>query len=309
MSFQIFFRLHPQPKMFRRKIKKEKKLKYLVVALTIMGIVYYIYGLSKKNENILKMKFILLWAPPNKNKLFRYVDHGQKTFALRKCPKINCYLTDNKALFNSVTKFDAIVFNGPDIFGNYNVLPPKRSPHQKYIFASRQSSDYCEAPVDKNKYFNWTWTYKINSDIPMGFITIRNTNGDIIGPKEDMHWLSIDEMKPVNDDVLEVLDRKTVAVAWISSKCKTLSRREIYMKNLNNELTKHDLVLDIYGACGTLLCPKFLMHHCLYGLQIEYYFYLAFESSFGEDYVTETLLHALQNFAVPIVYGGANYTR
>ncbi|KAJ2937861.1 hypothetical protein O0L34_g18682 [Tuta absoluta] len=40
-----------------------------------------------------------------------------------------------------------------------------------------------------------------------------------------------------------------------------------------------------------------------------YYFYLSFENSFCDDYVTEKLLNAVQNYAVPIVYGGANYSR
>lgn len=295
--------------MFRRKIKKEKKLKYLV-GLTILGTVYYyIYGLSTKRESDLDMKYILLWAPANRSELFRYLDHGQKTFEMRKCKKMNCYLTDNKTLLNKLTDYDVIVFHGPDVFGNYTVLPSVRAPHQKYIFASRTSSEYCEAPNDKEKFFNWTWTYKINSDIPLGYITIRNRTGDIIGPKEEMHWLGVDQMMPVHDDIMDILDRKSVAVAWFSSNCNTLSGRERYVINLIDELSKYDLDLDIYGTCGTLLCPQFLMHHCLYGLQIDYYFYLAFENSFDEDYVTESLLHGLQNFAVPIVFGGANYTR
>lgn len=295
--------------MFRRKIKKGKKLKYSVFGLMILATAYYyIYGLNK-SEDDLNMKYILLWAPAKRNNLFRHLDHGKKTFDMRKCPIRNCYLTDNKAFLNNLTKYDAIVFNGPDVFGNYNVYPPVRAPHQKYIFASRASSQYCEAPSNKDRYFNWTWTYKINSDIPMKYITIRNINGDIIGPKEEMHWLSVDKMRPVDDEVLDILDRKTTAVAWISSNCDTLSKREIYVTNLNAELSKYDLVLDIYGACGSLLCPKFFMTHCLFALQLDYYFYLAFENSFDEDYVTESLLHGLQNFVVPIVYGGANYTR
>lgn len=296
--------------MFRRKIKKAKKLKYLVVGLTILATMYYcMCGLNKTIKSYLNVKYILLWVPADRNELFKYLEHGQKTFDQRKCPIRNCYLTDNKALLNNVTKYDVIVFNGPDIFGNYNVYPPLRAPHQKYIFASRTSSEYCEAPNNTDGYFNWTWTYKINSDIPMGYITIRNIYGDIIGPKEEMHWLSVDEMMPVNDEVLDILDRKTTAVAWISSNCHTLSGRERYIKTFNDELSKYDLVLDIYGKCGSLLCPKFLMAHCLYTLEMDYYFYLAFESAFGEDYVTESILHGLQNFAVPIVYGGANYTR
>lgn len=295
--------------MFRRKLKKGKKLNYLVLGFTILAVVYCcIYEFSKITENKLNMKYILLWAPANRDELFRYLNYGQKTFEQRKCPIRNCYLTDNKTFLN-LTEYDVIVFNGPDIFGNYNFYPQRRAPHQKYIFASRTSSEYCEAPNYKNGYFNWTWTYKINSDIPMGYITIRNMYGDIIGPKEEMHWISVEEMMPVKDEVLDILDRKTTAVAWISSNCNTLSGREKYIQNLSDELYKYDLVLDIYGTCGSLLCPKFHMEHCLYTVQIDYFFYLAFENSFGEDYVTESILHGLQNFAVPIVYGGANYTR
>lgn len=295
--------------MFRRKIIKRKVLKYLLLYVICLATVfYYIYELSK-NKNDLNMKYILLWAPAYRSEVFGYLDQGQSIFNRNKCLKRNCYLTDNKITLNNVTKYDAIVFNGPDIFGNYNVFPPIRAPHQKYIFTSRIPSEYCEAPSDKDGYFNWTWTYKINSDIPMGYITIRNEKGDIIGPKEEMHWLSIDEMMPVKDEVLDILDHKTVAVAWISSNCNTSSGRERYIKKLNSELSKYDLDIDIYGKCGSLLCPKFLMDHCLYALQIDYYFYLAFENSFSEDYVTDSILHGLQNFAVPIVYGGANYTR
>lgn len=297
-------------KMFMRQIKKGKLLKFLIVAYIILATLYYcIYELSENKEDDLNMKYILLWVPTSISQEFQYFKEGQQSFKMRKCRKVNCYLTDNKMLLNNVTNYDAIVFNGPDIFGNYNVYPPIRSPHQKYIFASRTSSEICEAPSDKDGYFNWTWTYKINSDIPMGYITIRNRRGDIIGPKEQMHWLTIDEMIPVKDEVLDILDRKTAAVAWISSNCNTSSGRERYVKKLGGELSKYDLDLDIYGKCGSLLCPKFLMDHCLYTLQIDYYFYLAFENSFSDDYVTDSILHGLQNFAVPIVYGGANYTR
>ncbi|XP_063375065.1 alpha-(1,3)-fucosyltransferase C-like [Cydia amplana] len=51
------------------------------------------------------------------------------------------------------------------------------------------------------------------------------------------------------------------------------------------------------------------MEECLKLIQEQYYFYLSFENSFSEDYVTEKLLTALENYAVPVVYGGANYTR
>lgn len=44
-------------------------------------------------------------------------------------------------------------------------------------------------------------------------------------------------------------------------------------------------------------------------LDTEYKFYLAFENSLCVDYVTEKLYGALQRGIVPVVFGGANYTR
>lgn len=44
-------------------------------------------------------------------------------------------------------------------------------------------------------------------------------------------------------------------------------------------------------------------------LDMEYKFYFAFENSLCTDYVTEKLFEALQRKIIPVVFGGANYTR
>jgi alpha-1,3-fucosyltransferase len=41
----------------------------------------------------------------------------------------------------------------------------------------------------------------------------------------------------------------------------------------------------------------------------DYFFYASFENSLYHDYVTEKLTRAYNNFVVPIVYGGSNYSR
>lgn len=56
-------------------------------------------------------------------------------------------------------------------------------------------------------------------------------------------------------------------------------------------------------------CGPRLSEHCYALIESDYYFYLAFENSFCEDYVTEKILTATQHYAVPVVYGGANYSR
>lgn len=48
---------------------------------------------------------------------------------------------------------------------------------------------------------------------------------------------------------------------------------------------------------------------CAAKLQKDYYFYLVLEDAICDDYVTDKLLLALNNYAVPLVYGGANYRR
>nr|XP_037877580.1 alpha-(1,3)-fucosyltransferase C-like [Bombyx mori] len=124
-----------------------------------------------------------------------------------------------------------------------------------------------------------------------------------------MHWMKIEDMEPVSEDFKIQLKSKSKAAAWFVSNCYTRSKREDFANELQVELKKHNLELDIYGRCGNLKCSRDTEEACDEMIREKYYFYLSFENSFGEDYVTEKLLHALEFDAVPVVYGGANYTR
>lgn len=44
-------------------------------------------------------------------------------------------------------------------------------------------------------------------------------------------------------------------------------------------------------------------------LTTDYKFYLSFENSLCQDYVTEKLYNAMQELVIPIVYGGADYAK
>ncbi|XP_063383529.1 alpha-(1,3)-fucosyltransferase C-like [Cydia fagiglandana] len=169
-------------------------------------------------------------------------------------------------------------------------------------------------PICEKKYdgfFNWTWTYRLDSDEPYGYITIRNITGDIIGPNQIMHWMKLDSMQPIDEETIRILEKKNKTAAWFVTNCKSLSKREVLVFRLQSELFKYGLEIDIFGECkwAPNKCPLENMDKCLDMIQEQYYFYLSFENSFSEDYVTEKLLTALQNYAVPVVYGGANYTR
>lgn len=70
------------------------------------------------------------------------------------------------------------------------------------------------------------------------------------------------------------------------------------------ELQKY-IPVDIFGACGTKVCPRQTENACFDMLQKEYKFYLSFENSNCRDYLTEKLFtNALQNEVIPVVMGG-----
>lgn len=55
-------------------------------------------------------------------------------------------------------------------------------------------------------------------------------------------------------------------------------------------------------------CPR-NSHECDEKLDDEYKFYLSFENSLCTDYVTEKFFKILDRNIVPVVYGGAEYTK
>ncbi|CAG9566310.1 unnamed protein product [Danaus chrysippus] len=232
---------------------------------------------------------------------------GNSAFIKNKCVYNNCFVTDDSNYFLNHSEFDAIAFNGRDV-ENLWLLPTDRSPKQKYIFGAMESPD--NFPVCNQIYdgfFNWTWTYKLDSDFRFGYITIYDLNGTIVGPSVNMKWR--EELNPISDELKRSLSKKKKAAAWFVSHCNSKGRREMFVNSVQKELEKYSLSIDVYGACGTFSCPKTEAKACFDLIKSDYYFYFSLENSFSEDYVTEKLLTALNNDAIPVVFGAADYTR
>ncbi|CAG9571941.1 unnamed protein product [Danaus chrysippus] len=253
------------------------------------------------------LKFILKW-----NEVFSHPNdeysYGQRAFIVNNCSYYNCFITNTQHFLLDIRHFDAIIF---DVDSEWDKHPHFRSPHQTYIFTALDHVNNGEICLTYNydNYFNLTWTYRLDSDIIKTPFQILNKYGSIIGPKSNMAW--IDPMKPTSEDVKKIIKNKKKAVAWFLTDCHTKNSKTIgtvasYVEKL---LKKRNLTLDIYGWCGNLKCPKQRIEECLVLLKKDYYFYFAFEMALKEDYVTEEILQPLQNYAVPIVYGGANYSR
>ena len=98
--------------------------------------------------------------------------------------------------------------------------------------------------------------------------------------------------------------KRNSSVLWMVSNCKTQSRREDYVKELGKYIN-----IDIVGKCGnTYDCPKQFSKDCEEQLVSKYYFYLAFENSICDDYITEKTWKRLGEGAVPIVLGKGRYS-
>lgn len=303
----------------------------LIIVTSVMSIIYFTNfntffshwktHLYDKEENKFvisspvlynsSMKYILMWTL-NTTVPFVYLKSGNEIFVSEECEYQNCYITNNRKYFSDIKKFDALIFHAPEYtwINNHRHLgfPSERGYHQKYVFTCFESSDNYPACDRKfNNYFNWTWTYRTDGDVKWGYIDIKDMNDNIVGPKPNMQWIK--NMTDISSEQKEMLKSKTKAAAWFVSNCYTSSRREKFASELHKSLIIRGFTLDIYGKCGKLSCPRDDESKCFELLKKDYFFYLSFENSFCEDYVTEKLIHALKNWVIPVVWGGADYTR
>jgi hypothetical protein len=203
---------------------------------------------------------------------------GQKPF--EKCSFKNCFASSDLHDYNSS---DAALIS----LLHMRPLPTWRPPAQKwFIFIMESPVRHFLQGKKYNNIFNATITYRKTSEIyhPYGETFRRET---VLAER------SID------------FKSKVKMAAWFVSNCKTGSKREFFVK----ELQKY-IPVDVFGKCGEFKCPRF-QHPpdpCLQLLNTTYKFYLSFENSICKDYITEKVWNILKLDIIPVVLGGANYT-
>jgi hypothetical protein len=148
---------------------------------------------------------------------------------------------------------------------------------------------YMPVPMKRlNDMFNLTMSY------------LNHTDTDIYTP--------IGTMKPRAADnkytlpTVEFIENKTKMAAWVVSNCNSKGERERYVRALSKYIQ-----VDIYGKCG-LKCTR-ANRTCFDAIERNYKFYLAFESMFCDQYVTEKLFRTLSYDIIPVTLGDANYSR
>ncbi|KAJ8955768.1 hypothetical protein NQ318_008642 [Aromia moschata] len=257
----------------------------MIVVCLLVTQFYSPYSTSYKAVSPAKTvewKYILYWT-----QMFGRPDFnlGLGSDIFRGCPVSNCYATDNKS-YLPVDRFDAILFHGVEYSIKLHGRPKVRSQHQYYVYSSQESPLNTLQFPNLTDFYNWTMTYRLDSDIvrPYGFY--EKTKADYDPPS------------------IEELQRRPFKIAWMVSNCETLSLRKVLYEKLNRHIK-----VDVYGHCGNITCLKQNSEKCYRFLEENYKFYLSFENSICKDYVTEKMYNILQKNLVPIVYGGADYEK
>ncbi|ELU05645.1 hypothetical protein CAPTEDRAFT_145592 [Capitella teleta] len=178
----------------------------------------------------------------------------------------------------------------------YKGLPPYRDNTQKWIFYESEVAPNTWDSVDKNydiwKVFNLTATLTSDSDIPLHPIMKCKPKANFEPSKNNY------------------AAKKSKMAAWFVSHCVTSSKREIFVEEL-----KKFIDVDIYGDCGnTSICNRHEMigheqRKCMFALvKRDYWFYLGFENSLCDQYMTEKFFNTIRfSDVIPVVLGAGDY--
>ncbi|XP_075042190.1 alpha-(1,3)-fucosyltransferase 7 [Mixophyes fleayi] len=182
----------------------------------------------------------------------------------------NCKLTDDRSFY---PQSDVVVFHHKELGKSGNEMPDQpRLPKQMWVWATLESPTNTRGLEKWNNVFNWTLTYREDSDI----------------------FVPYGEMVP-NLVMKFNQSAKTGLVAWVVSNYHHSQERASFFKDLSTYLK-----VDVYGKANKKpLCPS-----CLIPTMSCYFFYLALENSVHQDYITEKLWqNSFLAGTVPVVLG------
>ena len=206
------------------------------------------------------------------------------------CDVQACRISYNK---RDLARSDAVIFHGRDLPSVVHMkhIMKQKSSKQRWVYFIHESPKFTYyEPWLYNGFFNWTMSYRRDSDFFVPYRTYTRLEPEEIVYEEAQ-----------NRNYAEGKDRLLV---WMVSHCKGL--REDYV----TKLMKH-IKVDVFGWCSkrfnqTEKCPKSSVA-CDEKLK-RYKFIFALENSYCTDYITEKYWYKpFDHGNVPIVLGGANY--
>ena len=136
-------------------------------------------------------------------------------------------------------------------------------------------------------FFNWTMTYRLDSDIPKPYGWIeprRRPDTTLAGYLRRRRWPPYDRpafLRGLGSRGAEFRRpaKKPKLVAWIVSRCSVHSGRERYFSELNKYVP-----IDVMGGCSrrNVSCSPYgdrRRDNCTLAVRREYKFYLSFENA------------------------------
>lgn len=300
--------------------RKSNKFKLLLlisccILILINNLLYYYNEddlIKEIHEN--KLKAVQLLTERFEYKNWGIGDLGQKPF--ENCEEKRCYaFKPFRFQQKPLEKSDAVMVHVPNLFYMPSRSNYKRNPRQLWSFYTMESQkrSFCSSHYDLkdlDDWFNLTQTFKPSSDLIMDYKSFEN-------------WQQIkyyhSYLKAYKDIVQKgnynIQYKNKKLAFWFVSHCRTPSRREDYV----HELSKY-IDIDIYGDCTEFKNSKpdpcknsNNKKECYINLYSSYKFYLAFENSQCNDYITEKYWKIYSEDLlfiadiVPIVRGATTY--
>ncbi|XP_078362526.1 3-galactosyl-N-acetylglucosaminide 4-alpha-L-fucosyltransferase FUT3-like [Oculina patagonica] len=234
------------------------------------------------------------WGPNNPKDAmsYKFTDWDGTT-----CEESRCRITFDKDLLNIS---DAVVLHAASFSSKLQIkeITRNRKPAQRWVVYIKESPGLVPIFARWNGVFNWTATYRRDSDIfvPYGHfapLTVKQNKSSV---------------QPSDEKVNYAQGKDKMVTIGVSNHCGG------YRLEFVRALMKH-VDVSLFGRCAdqfesnnTFDCPKDLGNGCLEELQ-RHKFYLAVENSLCVDYITEKYWrNSLERGLVPIVLGGARYS-
>ncbi|UJR22181.1 hypothetical protein I4U23_025245 [Adineta vaga] len=229
------------------------------------------------NQSEEKPKLILFWT-----KVFtKSIDeHHLNNYLFKlpgRCGTNRCLVTNNR---QDLCRSDAVIFHARGPIHMYD-MPKLRSSHQRYVLLTKEPPYKTTAIVGHlNYFFNWTATYRVDSDINYRYFQWhRKIHLDLEVTEQNY------------------LRNRSARAASMISNCYSQSNREEYLQRLESVIP-----ITRIGFCSRNKCRQ-TRDSCLHQLADTHPFFLAFENSLCRDYVTEKYANVIMTSQmIPVVF-------
>ncbi|XP_039252774.2 3-galactosyl-N-acetylglucosaminide 4-alpha-L-fucosyltransferase FUT3-like [Styela clava] len=247
---------------------------------------------------------ILIWAKPYHKIEWRLTDLPEQ--------KGGCDVTLDR---NEYESSDAVLFYMKSCVAKDLPDPSKRSSHQVFAWWAHESPwtvlhYYHHELKDFNNYFNWTMTYRRDSDVLASFAPTPSLDYLLykFDRQNEMKDAELVKYPTMSEDRFRkeiglLMAKKSKLIAWVVSDCSVVAGASKRMK-LVDDMTKDGLLeVERFGKCANRPIPNDF--NVFLETIAPFKFYLSFENSLHcRDYITEkTFYNALVGGIIPVIHG------